>query len=182
MTEKIYEIYKRSILLFPLLTNQETGGVIASPEIDEERTRCGRYAYCWPRDAVFITKAMDILNMDKETEKFYKIFCKKTQSKNGMWEQRFYTDCKLAPAWGYQVDETASVVYGVYEHYLTTKNEKFLKDTLPMCEKAIFIFKTLCKRLAKLRRRRRIKQRQSKRRNGRTTKKTRKRTQNTYKL
>ena len=36
-------------------------------------------------------------------------FCKKTQSKNGMWEQRFYTDCKLAPAWGYQVDETASV-------------------------------------------------------------------------
>ena len=139
--EKIYEIYKRSILLFPLLTNQETGGVIASPEIDEERTRCGRYAYCWPRDAVFITKAMDILNMDKETEKFYKIFCKKTQSKNGMWEQRFYTDCKLAPAWGYQVDETASVVYGVYEHYLTTKNEKFLKDTLPMCEKAISFLK-----------------------------------------
>ena len=139
--EKIYEIYKRSILLFPLLTNQETGGVIASPEIDEERTRCGRYAYCWPRDAVFITKAMDILNMDKETEKFYKIFCKKTQSKNGMWEQRFYTECKLAPAWGYQVDETASVVYGVYEHYLTTKNEKFLKDTLPMCEKAISFLK-----------------------------------------
>ena len=79
--------------------------------------------------------------MDKETEKFYKIFCKKTQSKNGMWEQRFYTDCKLAPAWGYQVDETASVVYGVYEHYLTTKNEKFLKDTLPMCEKAISFLK-----------------------------------------
>ena len=74
---------------------------------------------CWPRDAVFITKAMDILNMDKETEKFYKIFCKKTQSKNGMWEQRFYTDCKLAPAWGYQVDETASVVYGVYFFVIT---------------------------------------------------------------
>ena len=55
--EKIYEIYKRSILLFPLLTNSETGGVIASPEIDEERTQCGRYAYCWPRDAVFITKS-----------------------------------------------------------------------------------------------------------------------------
>ena len=139
--EKIYEIYKRSILLFPLLTNQETGGVIASPEIDEERTQCGRYAYCWPRDAVFITKAMDILNMDKETEKFYKVFCKKTQSKNGMWEQRFYTDCKLAPSWGYQVDETASVIYGVYEHYLATKNEKFLKETLPMCEKAISFLK-----------------------------------------
>ncbi len=143
--EKIYEIYKRSILLFPLLTNPETGGVIASPEIDEERTQCGRYAYCWPRDAVFITKAMDILKMNKETEKFYKNFCKKTQSKNGMWEQRFYTDGKLAPSWGYQIDETASVVYGVYEHFLATNNDKFLKDTLPMCEKAVDFLKKYVK-------------------------------------
>ena len=72
--EKIFEIYKRSILLFPLLMNSETGGIIASPEIDENFTQCGRYAYCWTRDAVFMTKALDILKMDKETEKFYKIF------------------------------------------------------------------------------------------------------------
>ena len=55
--EKIFEIYKRTILLFPLLTNQETGGIIASPEVDEYFNHCGRYAYCWPRDAVFITKS-----------------------------------------------------------------------------------------------------------------------------
>ncbi len=139
--ERIYEIYKRSILLFPLLTNTDTGAIIASPEIDENFTKCGRYAYCWPRDAVFITKAMDILKMNKETEKFYKVFCQKTQSKNGMWEQRFYTDGKLAPCWGYQVDETASVVFGVYEHYKYTKSEKFLKDNLQMCEKAIDFLK-----------------------------------------
>ena len=143
--ERIYEIYKRSILLFPLLTNVDTGAIIASPEIDENFTKCGRYAYCWPRDAVFITKAMDILNMEKETEKFYKVFCKKTQSKNGMWEQRFYTDGKLAPCWGYQIDETASVVYGVYEHYKYTKSEKFLKDNLKMCEKAIDFLKKYLK-------------------------------------
>lgn len=51
--------------------------------------KCGRYSYCWPRDAVWVTKALDLVNMTKETEKFYKIFCKETQSKNGMWEQRF---------------------------------------------------------------------------------------------
>ena len=143
--EKIFEIYKRSILLFPLLTNEETGGIIAAPEVDEDFTRCGRYAYCWPRDAVFVTKAMDILKMEKETEKFYKNFCKKTQSKNGMWEQRFYTDGKLAPSWGYQIDETASVVYGVYEHYKYCKEEKFLKDNLKMCEKAIDFLKKYVK-------------------------------------
>ncbi len=143
--DRIYEIYKRSILLFPLLTNYETGGIIASPEIDENFTKCGRYAYCWPRDAVFMTKAMDIVKMEKETEKFYKTFCKKTQSKNGMWEQRFFTDGKLAPCWGYQIDETASVVYGVYEHYKVTKSEKFLKDNLSMCEKAIDFLKKYVK-------------------------------------
>ncbi len=143
--ERLYEIYKRSILLFPLLTNSETGGMIAAPEIDEEFTKCGRYAYCWPRDAVFMTKAMDILKMEKETEKFYKIFCKKTQSKNGMWEQRFYTDGRLAPCWGYQIDETASVVYGVYEHYQYSKSEKFLRDNLKMCEKAIDFLKKYIK-------------------------------------
>lgn len=143
--EKIFDIYKRSILLFPLLTNHETGGIIAGAEIDEYFTKCGRYAYCWPRDAVFITKAMDILKMQKETEKFYKSFCQKTQSKNGMWEQRFYTDGKLAPCWGYQIDETASVVYGVYEHYKISKSEKFLKDNLKMCEKAIEFLKKYTK-------------------------------------
>ena len=139
--EKIQDIYRRSILLFPLLTNQTTGGIIAAPEVDEDLTQCGRYAYCWPRDAVFITKALDILKMNKETEKFYGNFCKMTQSKNGMWEQRFYTDGKLAPCWGYQIDETASVVYGVYTHYEYTKNEEFLKSNLHMCEKAVDFLK-----------------------------------------
>ena len=143
--EKMMDIYYRSILLFPLLTNSQTGGIIASAEVDEDFTHCGRYAYCWPRDAVFITKAMDILNMTQEVDKFYKVFCKQTQSKSGMWEQRFFTDTRLAPCWGYQIDETASVVYGVYSHYEYTKNTKFLKDTLQMCEKAIDFLKRYVK-------------------------------------
>ena len=135
--QKIKKIYNRTILLYPLLTNESTGGISASIEIDEQKTKCGRYAYCWPRDAVFVTKSMDLLGMEKETEKFYKIFCKNTQSKDGMWEQRFYTDGRLAPCWGYQIDETASVIFGIYEHYVKTKENKFLQDNLKMCEKAM---------------------------------------------
>ena len=139
--EKMIQIYNRSILLFPLLTNQETGGIIAGAEVDENLTQCGRYGYCWPRDAVFITQALDILNMNDVAEKFYNKFCKMTQSKNGMWEQRFYTDGRLAPSWGYQVDETASVVYGVYNHYKYIKNVNFLKENLHMCEMAVNFLK-----------------------------------------
>ena len=139
--KKLEKIYKRTILLYPLLTNELTGGISAAVEIDENRTKCGRYSYCWPRDAIFITNSLDILGMTKETEKYYKTFCKMTQSKNGMWEQRFYTDGSLAPCWGYQIDETASVVYGIYNHYEHTKNTKFLKDTLRMSESAIKFLK-----------------------------------------
>lgn len=134
--EAIKNIYTRTMLLFPLLTNSNTGGMSAAMEIDEKFSKCGRYSYCWPRDAIYITKALDLLKMEKETEKFYKVFCKNTQSKNGMWEQRFFTDGTLAPCWGYQIDETASIVYGVYDHYTRTKDKKFLKDNLKMVEKA----------------------------------------------
>lgn len=136
-SEKLDSIYKRSILLFPLLINSETGGIIAAPEIDEERKVSGGYAYCWPRDAVFITKALDILGMCNEAKDFYIKFCKNTQSKNGMWEQRFYTNGNLAPCWGYQIDETASVVYGICEHYKFKKDIEFLKQSIKMCENAV---------------------------------------------
>ena len=139
--KKLLEIYNRTILLFPLLINDETGGIVAALELDENRTKSGCYAYCWPRDSIFITRAFDLLKMEEETEKFYNVFCKKTQSDNGMWEQRFYTDGTLAPCWGYQIDETASVIYGVYDHYKHTKDNKFLEENLKMCEKATeFLF------------------------------------------
>ena len=140
--KKINEIYKRSILLFPLLTNPDTGGLMAAPEMDEEKSKCGGYGYCWPRDSVFVTKALDYLKMQDISEDFYLKFCKNTQSKNGMWEQRFYTNGNLAPCWGYQIDETASVIYGINEHYNITKDINFLKQTKKMCENACdFLFK-----------------------------------------
>ena len=134
---KVKEIYARTILLYPLLQNKETGGMSAGIEVDEYKTRSGRYSYCWPRDAVFIAKCQDILGMEEETTKFYTNFCKMTQNKDGSWEQRFYTDGRLAPSWGYQIDETASVVIGIYEHYLKIKNTDFLIKNMTMVSRAI---------------------------------------------
>ena len=54
--KKVEKIYKRTILLYPLLTNTKTGGISAAVEIDEERTKCGRYSYCWPRDRYIYNK------------------------------------------------------------------------------------------------------------------------------
>ena len=140
--KKLINVYYRTILFMPLLVNEKTGAITASLEVDEERDKCGKYAYCWPRDSIIILHYLDYLGFSDLTEKFYSVFLKNTQGKNGMWEQRFYSDGRLAPCWGYQVDETAIVVWEAYEHYKAMekitgkKNKKFLKDNLKMLELA----------------------------------------------
>ena len=126
--EKINEVYYQSILTFKLLTNQDTGAILAGVEVDEKFTRCGRYGYCWPRDGVFITKAFDICGMTEEAEKFYLVWAKKAQLPNGSWQQRYYLNGNLAPSWGVQLDEIASIIYGAWEHYKLTKKLEFLEE------------------------------------------------------
>lgn len=126
--EKIDEVYIQTILAFKLLTNKDTGAILAGVEVDEKFSRCGRYGYCWPRDGVFITKAFDICGMTEEAERFYLVWAKKAQLPNGAWQQRYYLDGKLAPSWGIQMDEIASIIYGAWEHYEFTKKIRFLEE------------------------------------------------------
>lgn len=90
-----------------------------------------------------------MVGMYKDADNFYNIFLRKTQSQNGMWEQRFYTDGRLAPCWGYQIDETGSVVAGLYQHFkikefrLKERDINLLKDNLTMCENAIEFLKNI---------------------------------------
>lgn len=111
------EIYIRSILTFVLYTNNNTGGIIAGCEVDEKVQRCGRYAYCWPRDAMYLMMAYNAVGLTSIPNLFYAKFAPNTQSENGMWEQRFYTDTSLGPCWGSQTDQTASMVIGMINQY-----------------------------------------------------------------
>ncbi len=107
------EIIERSIYLFALLSNKKTGGIIASPDVDETFSKCGRYGYCWPRDAIFIMKALAILNMNDLVTNFYQVWANHAQLENGLFEQRYYVNGELAPSWGIQIDETAAILLGI---------------------------------------------------------------------
>ncbi len=110
------EIIERTIYMYALVTNPETGAVLASPDVDENFEKCGRYGYCWPRDALFINKALNILGLSKLTDKFYNVWARKAQLDSGLFEQRYYSNGELAPSWGIQIDETAAILIGVYEN------------------------------------------------------------------
>ena len=112
-SNKEMDIIERTILMYALLTNKETGAVLASPDVDENFSKCGRYGYCWPRDALFINEAMLELGMTDEVDKFYSVWANKTQLTNGLFEQRYYSNGELAPSWGIQIDETSAMIIGI---------------------------------------------------------------------
>jgi len=129
-------LYKRSLLVFKLMSDEQTGGLLASAEMDEGFSKCGRYAYCWGRDAAFITSALDAAGLTEAVDKFYN-WAVNTQDDNGSWHQRYYMDGNLAPSWGLQIDETGTLIWGVLKHYEVTKNLKFLENMWNTVEKGI---------------------------------------------
>ena len=54
--------------------------------------------------------------MKKYTDRFYSVWAPKAQLKSGLFEQRYFSNGELAPSWGLQIDETASVLIGIYEN------------------------------------------------------------------
>ncbi len=124
--DAVDSLYRRSLLVFKLAADERSGGLLAAPEIDEEFSRCGRYAYCWGRDAAFITGALDKCGLYSVVDRFYE-WAKGAQEEDGSWQQRYHMDGNLAPSWGLQVDETGTLIWGMLEHYRVTGSMEFLK-------------------------------------------------------
>jgi oligosaccharide amylase len=133
---EIDRLYRRSVLVFALMMNRRTGALLAAPEVDEQFTRCGRYAYCWGRDAAFITSALDKCGLSDAAEAFF-YWAARVQEDDGSWQQRFYMDGNLAPSWGLQIDEGGSVIWGILEHYKAVKNKDFLINLWPCVQKGV---------------------------------------------
>lgn len=128
------DLYERSVLMFKLMADHQTGSIIAAPEFDETFSRCGGYSYCWGRDAAFITTALDKAGLGELSDRFY-AWTLTSQSPDGSWQQRHYHDGGLAPSWGLQIDEGASILWGMWQHYLEGGNMEFATQVWPAVQK-----------------------------------------------
>jgi glucoamylase len=133
---EIDALYKRTLLVFELMSDKKSGGLLAAPEIDEGFTRCGRYAYCWGRDAAFITGALDKCGLTEAVDRFYH-WSAEVQDDEGSWQQRYHMDGNLAPSWGLQIDETGTLVWGMLQHYQATGDVCFLESMWESAKKAV---------------------------------------------
>lgn len=125
--ERINELYKRSVMVFHLLSHSGLGGILAAPEVDEDFAYCGGYGFCWGRDAAYVANAIDVAGYHDITRKFY-YWSASAQCSDGSWAQRYYLDGSVAPNWGLQVDETGSILWGMWKHYEATGSLEFLRD------------------------------------------------------
>jgi glucoamylase len=108
---------RRSQLVFGVVTDRVTGGVLAAPEQDPWFARSGGYGFVWPRDLAFILLAeLAAGRHDLAVPALWWLL--RAQGEDGLWAQRSWTDGTLAPSWGTQLDETGAVLtsYGVALH------------------------------------------------------------------
>lgn len=119
--ETLNRVVKRSLLLLKLLIDKNHGGIVAAPCMEPE------YRFCWPRDATYVAYTLDRCGFHNEAERFYK-WCQRAQEREGGLYQRYYIEARLqGPCWSSQIDEIATVIWGIGKHFDLTGDYNFLK-------------------------------------------------------
>jgi len=85
------------------------GGVLAAPESDPDRRRSGGYGFVWARDLAFIVAAAAVAGQRDVVDGALAWF-DRARSADGLFEQRHWSDGRVAPTWGLQLDETGAVL------------------------------------------------------------------------
>jgi len=128
--KKVNRIMKRSLLLLKLLSDKNHGGIVAAPCMEPE------YRFCWPRDATYVAYAFDCCGFYSESKKFYE-WCKRAQEQEGGLYQRYYIEAKIrGPCWSSQIDEIATVIWGIDKHFELTGDKDFIKSMWLTIKKA----------------------------------------------
>jgi glucoamylase len=128
--EKLSRMTKRSLLVLKLLTDKNHGGIVAAPCMEPE------YRFCWPRDATYVAYALDRCGFREESERFYE-WCKRAQEREGGLYQRYYIEARIrGPCWRSQIDEIATVIWGMGAHFDLTGDDAFADSMWPTIKRA----------------------------------------------
>jgi glucoamylase len=129
-SEAVRRLYQRSLIVLRLLSDRETGGIIAAPEIDPAFRSSGGYGMCWLRDSSYNAYALDVAGQHEHARAFLD-WALRTQEPSGCWYQRYYVSGHLAPTWGLvQFDEIGIFVWTLYQHVRLTGDLEYGRSAL----------------------------------------------------
>ena len=114
------------------------GGIIASGDSDMLQGGRDTYAYVWPRDGAYVAVTLDWLGERHSARSFFD-FCNKAITDDGYLMHKYRADGSLGSSWhgwlvnGHpelpiQEDETALILWALWEHWLVTKDIDFIES------------------------------------------------------
>ncbi len=135
-SEKTAELYERSLLILKTQVDWQ-GGIIAANDSDGIQFNRDTYCYVWPRDGALAANALDLAGYPAPARDFYR-FAADRMEKEGYLLHKFNPDGTLASSWHpwyrdgepqlpIQEDETALVVWALWQHFVLYRDVEFIK-------------------------------------------------------
>jgi GH15 family glucan-1,4-alpha-glucosidase len=118
------DLVKKSLAIIRDL-QEEDGGITATPRDDA-------YPYVYPRDAVFMTTAMNAFEEHERSQRFYR-FLSRVRRPDGEFFQRYNKGLPYVTN-ERELDTTPIVLQGLYDTYRGSKDAEFLEDMWPMVQ------------------------------------------------
>lgn len=146
LSPELQSLFNRSLTTIRVHTDNR-GGIIASSDTDMLHHGRDTYSYVWPRDGAFIANALDRTGYADVAERFF-TFMSQRLERGGYLMHKYRTDGTLGSSWHpwmlrgqaqlpIQEDETASVLYTLWEHYQLAHDIEFIESIYnPFIEKA----------------------------------------------
>ncbi len=136
LSPAIVRLYQSSLLILRTHLNHN-GAVIAANDSDILRFARDTYCYMWPRDAALVIYALDQAGYGEAARRFY-LLCAKTVEERGYFLHKYNPDGTLGSSWHpwtnkgeeqlpIQEDETALVLWALWEHFKIYGDVEFVK-------------------------------------------------------
>jgi GH15 family glucan-1,4-alpha-glucosidase len=134
---KLVELFKKSLLVINTHLDKH-GAAIASGDSDLLKHGWGTYSYVWPRDGALVLRAMNMAGYEQSAKRFIQL-CEELISKEGYMLHKYRSDGSLGSSWHpwvregkselpIQEDETALVIWCLYEFYQKTKDLEYIEE------------------------------------------------------
>lgn len=132
LSEKVFSLYKKSLIIAKTQINL-SGSIIAANDSDAIDFNRDTYSYMWPRDGSLVAYAFDLAGY--ESQSFF-LFCAKILEKEGYFLHKYTPTGAFASSWHpwmktslpIQEDETALVIWALWNHYSIFKNVEFIRS------------------------------------------------------
>ena len=136
LPKNIKRLYQRSLLICRSQTNN-CGSIIAANDSDVIQFNRDTYSYLWPRDASLVAYALDLAGHFELSRNFF-AFSAKIIEKDGYFLHKYTPSGSLASSWHpwqkdkkpqlpIQEDETALVIWSLWNHYKMYRDIEFIR-------------------------------------------------------